>query len=99
MDQIDSVQVIPLRPPKKVVVQHNALAEAKYRLSVRAQKLLIRLLAELDQRVDDFTDIKLFLRDFAKLTSGAPGDMHSGDVRFTEFIDAAKQFMGRFVSI
>jgi plasmid replication initiation protein len=99
MDQIDSVQVIPWRPPKKVVVQHNALAEAKYRLSVRAQKLLIRLLAELDQRVDDFTDIKLFLRDFAKLTSGAPADMHSADVRFTEFIDAAKQFMGRFVSI
>src|SRR5271165_852728 len=38
------------------------------RLSVRAQKLLIMLLAQLDQRVDDFTDIKLFLRDFAKLT-------------------------------
>src|SRR5271166_6659458 len=64
------------------------------RLSVRAQKLLIMLLAQLDQRVDDFTDIKLFLRDFAKLTSGYPGD-----VRYTEFVDAAKQFMGRFVSI
>lgn len=99
MDQIDSVHVIPWRPPKKVVVQHNALAEAKYRLSVRAQKLLIRLLAELDQRVDNFTDIKLSLRDFAKLTSGAPADGNAGDVRFTEFIDAAKQFMGRFVSI
>jgi plasmid replication initiation protein len=99
MDRIDSTHVIQWRPPKKVVVQHNALAEAKYRLSVRAQKLLIRLLAELDQRVDDFTDIKLFLRDFEKLTSGAPGDDNAGDVRFTEFIDAAKQFMGRFVSI
>jgi plasmid replication initiation protein len=77
-----------------MVVQHNALAEAKYRLSVRAQKLLIRLLAELDQRNDDFADIKLFLRDFAKLASGDPGD-----VLFTEFIDAAKQFMGQFVSI
>jgi plasmid replication initiation protein len=94
MDQTNATQVVPWRPSKKVVVQHNALAEAKYRLSVRAQKLLIRLLAELDQRNDDFTDIKLFLRDFAKLASGDPGD-----VLFSEFIDAAKQFMGQFVSI
>lgn len=97
MDQIDSV--LPWRPPRRTVLQHNALAEAKYRLSVRAQKLLIMLLAQLDQRVDDFTDIKLFLRDFAKLTSGYPGDINPGDVRYTEFVDAAKQFMGRFVSI
>ena len=96
MDQIDSV--IPWRPAKRVVYQHNALAEAKYRLSVRAQKLLIMLLAQLDQRGDEFTDITLSLRDFAKLTSGYPGDIH-GDVRFTEFVDAATQFMGRFVSI
>ena len=82
MDQSDAKQVVLWRPSKKMVVQHNALAEAKYRLSVRAQKLLIRLLAELDQRNDDFTDIRLFLRDFAKLASGDPGD-----VLFTEFID------------
>jgi plasmid replication initiation protein len=94
MDQSDAKQVVPWRPSKKMVVQHNALAEAKYRLSVRAQKLLIRLLAELDHRNDDFTDIKLFLRDFAKLASGDPGD-----VLFVEFIDTAKQFMGQFVSI
>jgi len=94
MDQSDAKQVVPWRPSKKMVVQHNALAEAKYRLSVRAQKLLIRLLAELDQRNDDFTDIRLFLRDFAKLASGDPGD-----VLFSEFIDTAKQFMGQFVSI
>ena len=77
-----------------MVVQHNALAEAKYRLSVRAQKLLIRLLAELDRRNDDFGEIKLFLRDFAKLASGDPGD-----VLYKEFIETAKQFMGQFVSI
>ena len=94
MDQIDARQIVPWQPLKQMVVQHNALAEAKYRLSVRAQKLLIRLLAELDQRNNDFADIKLFLRDFAKLASGDPGD-----VLFTEFIEAAKQFMGQFVSI
>ena len=92
MDQIDSM--IPWRPARSVVFQHNALAEAKYRLSVRAQKLLIRLLAELDRRNDDFTEIKLFLRDFAKLASGDPGD-----VLYKEFLETAKQFMGQFVSI
>ena len=97
MDQFDSV--IPWRPARRVVYQHNALAEAKYRLSVRAQKLLIMLLAQLDQKGDDFTDITLSLRDFAKLTSGYPGDINPGDVRYTEFVDAARQFMGRFVSI
>jgi plasmid replication initiation protein len=94
MDEPDATQIISWRPSKKMVVQHNALAEAKYRLSVRAQKLLIRLLAELDRRNDDFGEIKLFLRDFAKLASGDPGD-----VLYKEFIETAKQFMGQFVSI
>ncbi|MBV8397331.1 MAG: replication initiation protein [Acetobacteraceae bacterium] len=90
----DELEVAPRKPARKVVVQHNALAEAQYRLSMRAQKLLIRLLAELDNRNDDFVDIKLHLRDFARLASGDPGD-----VLFTEFADAAKQFMGRYLSI
>jgi plasmid replication initiation protein len=94
MDENNPIRLVAARPPKKVVVQHNALAEARYRLSLRAQKLLIRLLAELDHRSDAFIDIKLYLRDFAKLASGDPGD-----VVFAEFIEAAKQFMGRFVSI
>jgi hypothetical protein len=90
----DELEVVPRKPARKIVVQHNALAEAQYRLSMRAQKLLIRLLAELDNRNEDFVDIKLYLRDFAKLASGDPGD-----VLFTEFVDAAKQFMGRYLSI
>ena len=94
MDEAAATQVMSWRPSRKMVVQHNALAEAQYRLSVRAQKLLIRLLAELDRRNDDFSEIKLFLRDFAKLASGDPGD-----VLYKEFIETAKQFMGQFVSI
>jgi plasmid replication initiation protein len=94
MTQADELEVVPRKPARKIVVQHNALAEAQYRLSMRAQKLLIRLLAELDNRNDDFVDIKLYLRDFARLASGDPGD-----VLFTEFVDAAKQFMGRYLSI
>src|ERR1700751_2934998 len=94
MDESEAKQVVPWRPSKKMVVQHNALAEAKYRLSLRAQRLLIRLLTELDQRKDDFIDITLFFRNFAKLALAIPGD-----VLYAKFIDTAKQLMGKFVSI
>jgi len=48
--------LVPWRGPKNAVLQHNALAEAMYRLSVRAQRLLIRLLDGLDRRGDSFCD-------------------------------------------
>ena len=78
----------------RIVVQHNALAEARYKLSLRGQKLLIRLIAELDQRSDDFTEIKLHLRDFAALAA-----QERNDVTFAHFVEAAEQIMGRFVAI
>jgi plasmid replication initiation protein len=78
----------------RVVVQHNALAEARYRLSLRAQKLLIRLIAELDQRSDDFSEVRLSLSDFAVLAA-----QERNDVTFAHFTEAAEQFLGRFVAI
>src|SRR5215469_6636724 len=78
----------------RVVVQHNALAEARYRLSLRAQKLLIRLIAELDQKSEDFSEVKLGLGEFAALAA-----QERNDVTFAHFCDAAKQFAGRFVVI
>jgi plasmid replication initiation protein len=79
---------------RRVVVQHNALAEARYRLSLRAQKLLIRLIAELDQQSDDFSEVRLSLADFAVLAA-----QERNDVTFAHFCDAAEQFLGRFVVI
>jgi plasmid replication initiation protein len=78
----------------RVVIQHNALAEARYRLSLRAQKLLIRLIAELDQRCDDFSEVRLSLADFAVLAA-----QERNDVTFVHFQEAAEQFLGRFVAI
>jgi hypothetical protein len=78
----------------RIVVQHNALAEARYRLSLRAQKLLIRLIAELDQKSEEFTEVKLSLGDFAVLAA-----QERNDVTFAHFCDAAEQFIGRFVAI
>lgn len=82
------------RYENRMVVQHNALAEARYKLSLRAQKLLIRLIAELDQHQADFTEIKLYLREFAAFAA-----QDAGDVTFAHFVDAAEQFLGRFVAV
>ena len=66
--------LVPWRRPKNAVLQHNALAEAMYRLSVRAQRLLIRLLDGLDRRGDSFCDTKLFLKGFSGLLSADPSE-------------------------
>src|SRR5258708_40022521 len=83
-----------VRHGNRIVVQHNALAEARYKLSLRAQKLLIRLIAKLDHRSDDFTEIKLSLKDFAPLAA-----QESNDVTFAHFVHASEQFLDRFVAI
>jgi plasmid replication initiation protein len=96
MQQLEESDFLPDLNPKvaRVVVQHNALAEARYRLSLRAQKLLIRLIAELDQHSDEFSEVRLSLGDFAVLAA-----QERNDVTFAHFCDAAEQFLGRFVAI
>jgi plasmid replication initiation protein len=96
MRQLEEMDFLPDPDPQvaRLVVQHNALAEARYRLSLRAQKLLIRLIAELDQRSDDFSEVRLSLADFAVLAA-----QERNDVTFAHFCDAAEQFLGRFVAI
>lgn len=96
MQQLEDSDFTPEANSKvgRVVVQHNALAEARYRLSLRAQKLLIRLIAELDQQSDGFSEVRLCLGDFAVLAA-----QERNDVTFAHFCDAAEQFLGRFVAI
>jgi plasmid replication initiation protein len=96
MQEVLEAPLVPAaeRQVSRVVVQHNALAEARYRLSLRAQKLLIRLIAELDQKSEDFSEVKLDLGEFAALAA-----QERNDVTFAHFCDAAKQFAGRFVVI
>ena len=96
MEQLEDSNFVhgPDSISRRVVVQHNALAEARYRLSLRAQKLLIRLIAELDQQSDDFSEVRLSLGDFAVLAA-----QERNDVTFAHFCDAAEQFLGRFVAI
>ena len=94
--QLEASEILsdPSSQVARVVVQHNALAEARYRLSLRAQKLLIRLIAELDQKSEEFSEVRLSLADFAVLAA-----QERNDVTFAHFCDAAEQFLGRFVAI
>ena len=96
MQQLEDTAFLPdpTSQVSRVVVQHNALAEAHYRLSLRAQKLLIRLIAELDQQSVELSEITLSLVDFAVLAA-----QERNDVTFAHFCDAAEQFLGRFVAI
>ena len=96
MQQLEESEILPDPSSQvaRVVVQHNALAEARYRLSLRAQKLLIRLIAELDQKSEEFSEVRLSLADFAVLAA-----QERNDVTFAHFCDAAEQFLGRFVAI
>jgi plasmid replication initiation protein len=96
MQLLEDTAFLPDPTPQlsRVVVQHNALAEAHYRLSLRAQKLLIRLIAELDQQSVELSEVTLSLADFAVLAA-----QERNDVTFAHFCDAAEQFLGRFVAI
>jgi plasmid replication initiation protein len=78
----------------RLIVQHNALAEARYRLSLRAQKLLIRLIAELDSKSDDLNEVTLNLKDFAEFAT-----IDRNDATYSHFVETAEQFLGRFVAI
>jgi hypothetical protein len=71
MQQVEDATYLPEPTSQvaRVVVQHNALAEAHYRLSLRAQKLLIRLIAELDQQSVELSEVTLSLADFAVLAA------------------------------
>jgi plasmid replication initiation protein len=88
------LSVEPNPATERRVVQHNALAEARYRLSLRAQKLLIRLIAELDHNSSDIPDVTLSLADFAALAA-----QERNDVTYAHFCETAGQFLGRYVAI
>lgn len=85
---------MPAAATRGRVYQHNVLAEARYRLSLRAQRLLVKLISELDTMEDAFVEVRLTLDDFAPLAA-----KERNDVTFAHFTEAARQLLGRFVVI
>ena len=52
---------------KSLVVQSNALVEAKYRLSVEEQKIIKILISQIQREDEDFKDYEFHIRELAKM--------------------------------
>ena len=61
---------------ESLVWQQNQLAEARYKLSPREQKLLLYVIAMIEPEVQDFGRCKVAVREFADLTGLKPDDLY-----------------------
>ena len=61
---------------QSLVWQQNQLAEARYRLRPREQKLLLYVVAMIDPDAEDFGKCRIAVRDFAQLTGLVADDLY-----------------------
>jgi plasmid replication initiation protein len=61
---------------QSLVWQQNQLAEARYKLSPREQKLLLYVIAMIEPEAQDFGRCKVAVREFADLTGLKPDDLY-----------------------
>src|SRR5215469_8019424 len=61
---------------ESLVWQQNQLAEARYKLSPREQKLLLYVIAMIEPEAQDFGRCKVAVREFADLTGLKPDDLY-----------------------
>lgn len=77
----------------ELVVQHNNLMEARYRLSLQEKRLVIWLTSQIQQTDDDFKEHVLSIKEFAELT-----DVR-GDRLYSELQAITRRLMQRIISI
>jgi plasmid replication initiation protein len=87
-----STEIVPVNGRR--IYQHNVLAEARYRLTIRAQKLLAKLISELNPNAEAFPEVRLTLDDFAPFVV-----KERNDLTFAHFCETAQQLFGRFLAI
>src|SRR5690349_642394 len=74
---ITSELVLSAQPTRESLVwQRNQLAEARYKLSPREQKLLLYVIAMIEPEAVDFGKCKVSVRDFADLTGLRVDDLY-----------------------
>jgi plasmid replication initiation protein len=61
---------------ESLVWQQNQLAEARYKLTPREQKLLLYVIAMIEPEAQDFGRCKVAVREFADLTGLKPDDLY-----------------------
>jgi plasmid replication initiation protein len=69
--------VVAIQPKRDSVVwQQNQLAEARYKLNPREQKLLLYVIAMIDPEADDFGKCKVAVKQYAQLTGLKTDDLY-----------------------
>ena len=69
MSDVVEELVFAIQPKRESVVwQQNQLAEARYKLSPREQKLLLYVIAMIEPEAEDFGKCKVSVKDYAELT-------------------------------
>jgi plasmid replication initiation protein len=69
--------IFSVQPRRESLVwQQNQLAEARYKLSPREQKLLLYVIAMIEPEAQDFGRCKVAVREFADLTGLKPDDLY-----------------------
>ena len=73
-----TVELIFAVQPKResIVWQQNQLAEARYKLSPREQKLLLYVIAMIEPEAEDFGKCKVAVKDYAELTGLKTDDLY-----------------------
>jgi plasmid replication initiation protein len=69
--------IFAIQPKRESVVwQQNQLAEARYKLSPREQKLLLYVIAMIEPEAQDFGKCKVSVKDYAELTGLKVADLY-----------------------
>lgn len=85
--------IISISKDKEIVKMSNKLAEAKYRLSLQAQRIYLYAVSQVDENAENFNIIKFSLSDYA--------DMAGIELTrlYKDIEDIAKELMGAVVKI
>ena len=77
MSDVTEELVFAIQPKRESVVwQQNQLAEARYKLSPREQKLLLYVIAMIEPEAEDFGKCKVAVKDYAELTGLKTNDLY-----------------------
>ena len=77
MSEVTEELVFAVQPKRESIVwQQNQLAEARYKLSPREQKLLLYVIAMIDPEAEDFGKCKVAVKEYAELTGLKTDDLY-----------------------
>src|SRR6266481_6587180 len=77
MSDVTEELIFAVQPKRESIVwQQNQLAEARYKLSPREQKLLLYVIAMIEPEAQDFGKCKVAVKDYAKLTGLKGADLY-----------------------